>query len=178
MQRSGQLFTQASPARHCGHLVLLVHHGRLPGVEQGGDKCLSVTRGPFGPLVDIRFFAVTHTFVGGGHLPQSELRNQFDQRDVTVVRADGPDLRLPRRPFKVVSNPPFGITTWLVKRLVSPGSRLVRADLACRGMPRSAGARKTLPAEDAGTVTSWSISVGRHLGRRFVHHRRTTSLCS
>jgi 23S rRNA (adenine-N6)-dimethyltransferase len=99
------------------------------------------------------------------------LRNQFDQRDVTVVRADGPDLRLPRRPFKVVSNPPFGITTSLVKRLV-------RADLACRGMPRSAGARKTLPAEDAGTVTSWSISVGRHLGRRFVHHRRTTSLCS
>src|ERR1035441_1011514 len=45
-------------------------------------------------------------------------------------------------------------------------------------MPRTAGARKTLLAEDAGTVTSWSISVGRHLDRRFVHHRRTTSLCS
>jgi len=57
------------------------------------------------------------------------LRGQFDRRDVRVVRADASDLRLPRRPFKVVSNPPFGITTSLVKRLVSPGSRLVRADL-------------------------------------------------
>jgi 23S rRNA (adenine-N6)-dimethyltransferase len=57
------------------------------------------------------------------------LRGQFDQRDVRVVHADGSDLRLPRRPFKVVSNPPFGITTSLVKRLVSPGSRLIRADL-------------------------------------------------
>jgi 23S rRNA (adenine-N6)-dimethyltransferase len=57
------------------------------------------------------------------------LRNEFDSRVVTVVCADASDLRLPRKPFKVVSNPPFGITTSLVKRLVSPGSRLVRADL-------------------------------------------------
>jgi 23S rRNA (adenine-N6)-dimethyltransferase len=59
----------------------------------------------------------------------AHLRNQFDRCDVTVVRADAADLRLPRRPFKVVSNPPFGITMSLVKRLFSPGSRLIRSDI-------------------------------------------------
>jgi len=48
---------------------------------------------------------------------------------VVVVEVDAADLRLPRRPFKVVANPPFGLTTALVRRLVAPGSRLVRADL-------------------------------------------------
>jgi 23S rRNA (adenine-N6)-dimethyltransferase len=45
------------------------------------------------------------------------------------VRADGADLRLPRRPFRVVANPPFGITSALLRRILSSGSRLVRADL-------------------------------------------------
>jgi 23S rRNA (adenine-N6)-dimethyltransferase len=48
---------------------------------------------------------------------------------VRVVRADATDLRLPRRPFKVVANPPWSITTALLRRLTAPGSRLVRADL-------------------------------------------------
>jgi 23S rRNA (adenine-N6)-dimethyltransferase len=48
---------------------------------------------------------------------------------VTVVRTDAADLRLPRRPFRVVANPPFGITTALLSRLLAPGSRVVRADL-------------------------------------------------
>ena len=46
-----------------------------------------------------------------------------------VVRADAGDLRLPRRPFRVVANPPWSITDALVARLVHPGSRLDRADL-------------------------------------------------
>jgi 23S rRNA (adenine-N6)-dimethyltransferase len=57
------------------------------------------------------------------------LRRQFDNHDVTVVRADGADVRLPRRPFRVVANPPFGISVALLRRLTSPGSRLIRADL-------------------------------------------------
>jgi hypothetical protein len=43
------------------------------GVEQGGDEHLGVTRGPFGLLVAVGFFAVTHSFVGCGHRLQSEL---------------------------------------------------------------------------------------------------------
>jgi 23S rRNA (adenine-N6)-dimethyltransferase len=58
-----------------------------------------------------------------------ELRRRFAGRDVTVVVTDAGDLRLPRRPFRVVANPPFAVTTAILRRLVAPGSRLVRADL-------------------------------------------------
>jgi 23S rRNA (adenine-N6)-dimethyltransferase len=57
------------------------------------------------------------------------LRARFADDDVTVVRADAIDLRLPRRPFAVVANPPFAATSAILRRLTSPGSRLVRADL-------------------------------------------------
>jgi 23S rRNA (adenine-N6)-dimethyltransferase len=57
------------------------------------------------------------------------LRQRFADAPVTVVRADATDLRLPRRPFRVVSSPPYGISTALLKRLLAPGSRLVSADL-------------------------------------------------
>jgi 23S rRNA (adenine-N6)-dimethyltransferase len=58
-----------------------------------------------------------------------DLRVRFAGRRVTVVRADASDLRLPRQPFRVVANPPFGITTSLLRRLLAPGSRLLTADL-------------------------------------------------
>jgi 23S rRNA (adenine-N6)-dimethyltransferase len=57
------------------------------------------------------------------------LRERFRGCDVTVVRADGADLRLPTRPFRVVANPPFAIASALLRRLLAPGSRLVGADL-------------------------------------------------
>jgi 23S rRNA (adenine-N6)-dimethyltransferase len=46
-----------------------------------------------------------------------------------IVRADASDLRLPRRPYHVVANPPFGTTAALLRRLLQPGSRLVSAHL-------------------------------------------------
>jgi 23S rRNA (adenine-N6)-dimethyltransferase len=88
------------------------------------------------------------------------LRNQFDQSEVTVVRADASGLRLPRRPFKVVSNPPFGITTSLVKRLVSPGSCLIRADLL---VPWYAAQRWS--SEHAPGRGRWDSDLTVHLGR-------------
>jgi 23S rRNA (adenine-N6)-dimethyltransferase len=66
------------------------------------------------------------------------LRSRFRARDVIVVRADASDLRLPRRPFKVVANPPFGITTALLRRLTHPSSRLESASLV---VPAWAAAR-------------------------------------
>jgi 23S rRNA (adenine-N6)-dimethyltransferase len=57
------------------------------------------------------------------------LRDRFIGLDVKVVRADASELRLPKRPFRVVANPPFSITVSLLRRLVAPGSRLVRADV-------------------------------------------------
>jgi 23S rRNA (adenine-N6)-dimethyltransferase len=66
------------------------------------------------------------------------LRERFVDHRVTVVRADATDLRLPRRPFKVVANPPFGATTALLRRLTAPSSRLERASLV---LPTYAAAR-------------------------------------
>jgi 23S rRNA (adenine-N6)-dimethyltransferase len=55
------------------------------------------------------------------------MRARFADLAVTVVQADAADLRLPRRPFKVVANPPFNVTTALLRRLTTPSSRLVGA---------------------------------------------------
>ncbi len=66
------------------------------------------------------------------------LRRRFAGQPVVVVQADAADLRLPRRPFKAVANPPFAITTALLRRLLSPGSRLIAAQLV---VPRPVAAR-------------------------------------
>lgn len=70
----------------------------------------------------------------------AELRRRFPGSLVTVVQVDAADLRLPRRPFRVVANPPFSITMAIVRRLLSPGSRLVTADLV---LPRHVARRWT-----------------------------------
>jgi 23S rRNA (adenine-N6)-dimethyltransferase len=38
-------------------------------------------------------------------------------------------IRLPGRPFRVVANPPYGISSSLLRALLAPGSRLIAADL-------------------------------------------------
>jgi 23S rRNA (adenine-N6)-dimethyltransferase len=58
----------------------------------------------------------------------AHLRQTFGQA-VTVVQADAADLRLPRRPYQVVSNPPFAVTTAVLRRLLQPGSRMTSAHL-------------------------------------------------
>jgi 23S rRNA (adenine-N6)-dimethyltransferase len=71
------------------------------------------------------------------------LRARFAGSTVKVVRADAADLRLPGRPFRVVANPPFGVSTALLRRLLSPGSRLVSADLV---LPLHVARRWTSPS--------------------------------
>jgi len=66
------------------------------------------------------------------------LRRRFAGRPVVVVQTDASDLRLPRRPFRVVANPPFSLLSPLLKRLLAPGSRLDAADLV---VPRQAARR-------------------------------------
>jgi 23S rRNA (adenine-N6)-dimethyltransferase len=48
---------------------------------------------------------------------------------VTVVQADATAIRLPRRPFRVVANPPYAGSAALLRLLLAPGSRLTAADL-------------------------------------------------
>jgi len=66
------------------------------------------------------------------------LRARFAGDPVKVVQADVADLRLPRQPFRVVANPPFAVTTAVLRRLLSRGSCLASADLV---LPRHVVAR-------------------------------------
>ena len=79
--------------------------------------------------------------------------------DITVVRADARDLRLPRRPFRVVANPPWDITEPLLRRLLHASSRLERADLLLK---RSA-ANRSVQAHRPG---QFDLSLGPTVPRR------------
>lgn len=93
---------------------------------------------------------------------QAELRAQFAEqlgdRRLIIVGADAADLRLPRRPFDVVANPPFSITTPLLRRLLHRGSRLRRAHLVLQHQ----AARRVVERQPAG----WDLTVGHRLPRR------------
>jgi len=93
------------------------------------------------------------------------LRARFDGEDrVTVVKADVSDLRLPRRPFRVVANPPFAQTTAVLGRLLAPGSRLVRADLVVQRAAALRWAEGRAPG--AGRwARVWDARAGRRLPR-------------
>jgi 23S rRNA (adenine-N6)-dimethyltransferase len=56
------------------------------------------------------------------------LRERFAGAGITVVQCDLGDLRLPRRPFRVVANPPYQLSTDLVRMLLG-SDRLLSADL-------------------------------------------------
>jgi 23S rRNA (adenine-N6)-dimethyltransferase len=55
------------------------------------------------------------------------LRQRFP--GITVVEADARSLPLPRSTFRVVANPPYGITADLLHLLLKAGPRLAAADL-------------------------------------------------
>lgn len=61
----------------------------------------------------------------------SMLRQRFPpgSADVSVVERDALSFVVPRRPFRVVANPPYAIASPLLRRLLSRGSGLVAADL-------------------------------------------------
>jgi 23S rRNA (adenine-N6)-dimethyltransferase len=88
----------------------------------------------------------------------AQLRVRFAGAAVTVVCADATDLRLPRRPFRVVANPPFAAMTAVLRRLTAPRSALVRADLV---VPRYVAARWSA-GRGAGWGEDWrAVTTGR-----------------
>ena len=88
------------------------------------------------------------------------LRHRFAGAPVRVVQADAADLHLPRRPFLVVANPPFAITTALLRRLLSPSSRLQSAHLV---VPAHVAARWSAGRGPGAGATTWQIGTGNRL---------------
>ena len=93
------------------------------------------------------------------------LRRRFADAPVTVVRADAADLRLPSRPFRVVSSPPYNVSTALLKRLLAPGSRLVSADLVLQRQVANRWARGDAPGANR-WFRHYDPSIGLRLPRK------------
>jgi 23S rRNA (adenine-N6)-dimethyltransferase len=84
------------------------------------------------------------------------LRERFP--GITVLHADATSIRLPGRPFRVVANPPYGISSSLLRTLLAPGSRLVAADLVLQ--------RAVAYKHASGAARRFSLTVGLTLPRR------------
>lgn len=93
------------------------------------------------------------------------LRDRFGG-DIVVVEADAADLRLPKQPYYVVANPPFGVSAALLRRLLQPGSRLFTARLILQHQV----ARRWATA-DAPGAARWSNDFETSLGRRIPRAR-------
>ncbi len=94
----------------------------------------------------------------------AHLRRRFAHR-VTVVQTDATDLRLPRRPFHVVANPPFAVSTALLRRLLQPGTRLVSAHLVLQDQVARRWASADAPGRRRWAATH-DVRVGRRIARR------------
>lgn len=96
------------------------------------------------------------------------LRDAPRRGTLTVVTADARDLRLPRRPFRVVSSPPYDGASALLRRLLSPGSRLLAADLVLQRQQARRWAEGRAPG--AGRwLRRFRLEVAQALPRRAFH---------
>jgi 23S rRNA (adenine-N6)-dimethyltransferase len=96
------------------------------------------------------------------------LRRRFAGQPVTVVQADLADLRLPRRPFVVVANPPFAASAALLRRLTAPGSRLVDASLVLPAWVATRWADGRAPGAGRWRA-SYDAAVGERVPRTGFH---------
>ena len=90
------------------------------------------------------------------------LRERFLDNQVRVVEADIGSLRLPGRPFRVVANPPYHVTTELLHLLLARDSALVAADLV---LERAAVRAIVAGRGPARWWRRWSLAEGRALPR-------------
>jgi 23S rRNA (adenine-N6)-dimethyltransferase len=86
--------------------------------------------------------------------------------NVRVVTADALDMPLPRRPFRVVANPPFGSTRAILRRLLGdPRVPLERADLVLQEQAaRRYTARRPGDPETIAWGAAYDLGTGRRLG--------------
>jgi 23S rRNA (adenine-N6)-dimethyltransferase len=126
---------------------------------RAGDLVLDVGAGRgalTAPLVDIGARVIAVELHPGR---AAYLRDRFGAR-IVLVRADAHALRLPTRPYKVVANPPFDVTTPLIRRLLQPGSRMLNAQLLLQEQ-----AARRWSSADAPGANRWRRDFDATLGR-------------
>jgi 23S rRNA (adenine-N6)-dimethyltransferase len=135
---------------------LLVENARLPP----GEWVIDVGAG-HGALTAALVRAGARVIAVEAHPGRAAyLRERFGD-SIVVAWADGNDLRLPRRPYHVLANPPFAISSSLLRRLLQPGSRLVSAHLV---LQREVARRWS--GTDAPGGRRWSRDFDASLGMR------------
>lgn len=100
----------------------------------------------------------------------ARLRSRFAGTTVRTVQADLSSLRLPRRPFRVVANPPYHLTAELLRQLLARDSALVAADLV---LQRSAVRAIVSGRGPARWWRRWMLSEGMALPRSAFHRPPT-----
>lgn len=115
----------------------------------------------------------------------TRLRERFGDR-IVVIQADAADLRLPRRPFHVVANPPFAISAAVLRRLLHDGSRLRHAHLVLPdpvvrrwtgpGAPAASRWRRTFTAAPGRPIPRSAFRPPPHVGCRVLVLQRRRSL--
>ncbi len=90
------------------------------------------------------------------------LRERYGSDEVTVIEVDLGDVRLPRRPFRVVASPPYSHGTDVVRTLLS-SDRLLSADLV---LQRAAVQRLVRTPPRARHTRRYRLSMGSSVPRR------------
>jgi 23S rRNA (adenine-N6)-dimethyltransferase len=96
----------------------------------------------------------------------AQLRRRFDGRPwVRVIEGDALGVPLPREPYRVVANLPFGITTAMLRRLLDdPAGVLIAADLIVqRGFAVKRCAPRPCTLLSAGWLPWWRLTIDRIL---------------
>lgn len=96
----------------------------------------------------------------------AQLRRRFDGEDVVVIEDDVLAVSFPRRPYRVVSNVPFALTTALLGRLMDdPRTELRRAALLLElGAARGLGARRPGDARTLWWSARFDLRIARRVG--------------
>jgi 23S rRNA (adenine-N6)-dimethyltransferase len=86
---------------------------------------------------------------------------------VRVIETDARRLRLPREPYHVAANPPFGLTTDLLAMLLDrPERGPIRADLVLQAeVARKHAATPPVALRTAGWAPWWQFELGESIGR-------------